>query len=197
MMNRPYQEVDIFDTSERLLDQGQLLIRPNPIGGCQLFSRLAGSDHIYSIQILFVFDVICFASPSEVSVTYRQTEIFRHLVSGDNLPSSHADLGRRLGWPHLPCHTRSQSLHIGLSGRKQFLALMPTLLGQLRVVAGHQPFVGEFWASDLGQAFRLEVFLDQVAIGQQAADRAATQHRDPAQARIFLSILICVCVSIP
>ena len=123
MMNRARQEVDTFDTSERLLHQGQPLVRPNPVGGCQPLGGLAGSDHIDPIQKLFVFDVICFASPCQMSVAYRQTEMLRHLVMVDNFTSSHADLGRRLGWPPRPCHTRGQRFQFGLSGRKHFLAL--------------------------------------------------------------------------
>ncbi len=53
------------------------------------------------------------------------------------------------------------------------------------VVASHQPFAGEVWGSDLSQAYGHEILSDQVAVGQQAADRAATQRRDPAQARVF------------
>ena len=80
MMNRPHQQVDTFDTSERMLDQGQPLVRPNPVGGCQPLGRLAGSDHIDPIQKLFVFDLIFFASPSEMSITYSQSEMLSHLV---------------------------------------------------------------------------------------------------------------------
>ncbi len=104
----------------------------------------------------------------------------------DNFTSSDADIGRFLGRSPWPCHTRGQCLQFGLGGRKQFLALEPTLLGQLGVVASHQPFAGEVWGSDLSQAYGHEILSDQVTVGQQAADRAATQRRDPAQARVLL-----------
>src|SRR5208337_2661589 len=79
--------------------------------------------------------MICFASPPQMPVTYRQTEILGHLVMVDNFTCSHADIGRFLGQSSWPCHTRGQRLQFGLGGRKQFLALEPTLLGQLGVVA--------------------------------------------------------------
>ena len=107
----------------------------------------------------------------------------------DNFTSSDADIGRFLGRSPWPCHTRGQCLQFGLGGRKQFLALEPTLLGQLGVVASHEPFAGEVWGSDLSQAYGHEILSDQVAVGQQATDRAATQRRDPAQARVFLEYI--------
>ena len=41
-------------------------------------------------------------------------------------------------------HARGQRLQFGLRGGEQVLTLLSPLLGQLRVVAGHQPFAGEF-----------------------------------------------------
>src|SRR5271165_670491 len=161
-------------------------LRPHPVVGCQPLGGLAGPDHRDAIQKLFVFDILCFTSPRQMPVAYRQTEMLGHLVMVDNFTSSDADIGRFLGRSPWPCHTRGQCLQFGLGGRKQFLALEPTLLGQLGVVASHQPFAGEVWGSDLSQAYGHEILSDQVAVGQQATDRAATQRRDPAQARVFL-----------
>lgn len=42
--------------------------------------------------------------------------------------------------------------------------------------------------ADLRQAFGLQVRPNQLALGQQAADRAAAQRRDPAQDRVFLDL---------
>ena len=70
-------------------------------------------------------------------------------------PISAAVSGRPAG----PCHARGQFLQFGLRGREQLLALVPALLGQLGVVASHQPFAGEVRGGDLRQAFGLQIRL--------------------------------------
>jgi hypothetical protein len=78
-----------------------------------------------------------------MSVTNRQGEVFGDLVVIDDLARPHADLGRRLRSIRRPGHAHRQCIQFGPRGGEQLLALVPTLLGQLRVVAGHQPFAGE------------------------------------------------------
>ena len=164
----------------------QSLVRPHPVGRRQPLGRLAGPDHIDPIQKLFVIDRVFLAGPPQMAVADRQGEMFGHLVMVDDLARPHADRGRRLGSARRRATLRGQRLQFGLRGREQVLALLASLLGQLGVVAGHQPFVGEFRRGDLRQAFGLQVLPDQAAVGQQPADRPAPQRRDPAQSRVFL-----------
>ena len=131
VVDRAHQEVDPLEAPERLLHQGQSLVRPHPVGGRQPRGRLAGPDHIDTIQKLFIFDRVFLASPPQMTVADRQSKMFGHLVMVDDFARPHADRGRRLGRARRPRHAGGQRPQLGLRGRQQLLARVPALLGQL------------------------------------------------------------------
>ena len=66
--------------------------------------------------------------------------MFCYLVMVNDLACSHTDVGRLLGLTCPPRNARRQGLKFGLCGRQQLFALAAPLLGQVKVIAGHQPF---------------------------------------------------------
>ena len=152
VVDRAHQQIDPFGAPECLLHQGQPLIRSHPVHSRQPLGGLAGPDHIDPIQRLLLLDRIPLASPLQATVADRQGEMFGHLGMVDDLACSHGNLGCYFARTTWACHAPGQRLQLGLRGRKQLLALMPTLLSQLGVVASHQPFAREFRGSNPHQA---------------------------------------------
>ena len=99
------------------------------------------------------------------------------------LPREFSALARST--PGYFCHDLVQRLR---GGDEQRLALARTLLGQLRVVAGHQAFARELRRVISASCARSNCGPGGSAFGQPA-DIAAAQRRDPAQARMFLERL--------
>ena len=92
-----------FDKSQRLLHQGQPLVRPNAVVGCQPLGGLAGPDRHRCHPEVFVFDMICFEShPRCPSRRIVRLKCLDTLVMVYHFTRSHADIGRFLGqssWP--------------------------------------------------------------------------------------------------
>ena len=99
--------------------------------------------------------------------------MFCYFVMVDDFAASRQS---RLPFPadRRSCHARDQCFQFGLRGTEQFLRCVCAVRPTERY-SSDQTFTGEFWGADLRQPFDLQILSDQMAIVQQATDRAAAQ----------------------
>ena len=143
MVDRTHQQVNPLQAAEQLLHQRQPFVRPHARLRRQPLGWLAGANHIDPVQQTLLLDRFFITRPRENTITNRQSDVLGHLVPPDHPTRLHADLRsrqRRLGPQR---HAAGQLRQVLLRRGQQPLALLPPLLGQQRVEAGHQPFSWE------------------------------------------------------
>ena len=107
-----------------------------------------------------------------------------HLVLADDLADPDPD---RAGIEESSgVHGGGDLGQVGVGGLKQRGAFAGAFVGQGRVAAGHQAFVGVVRVADLGQVGLVEqAHLQRAVVGGQGGDRRGPQRGDPADAAEF------------